>query len=117
MQKLGHKLVFGMLPLVLFMILGYLAPEYALGGHLTVKADVYSYGILTLEVVSGRTWANADHGDALKLLAEWAWELYQEEKLLDLVDPQLEEFPEKEVLRYMKVALFCTQAAASRRPV
>ncbi|XP_047946808.1 putative serine/threonine-protein kinase [Salvia hispanica] len=96
---------------------GYLAPEYALGGRLTVKADVYSYGILTLEVVSGRTWENADHGGAQKLLAEWAWELYQEAKLLDLVDPELEEFPEKEVLRYVKVALFCTQAAASRRPL
>ncbi|XP_057794937.1 putative serine/threonine-protein kinase [Salvia miltiorrhiza] len=96
---------------------GYLAPEYALGGHLTVKADVYSYGILTLEIVSGRTWANADHGGVQKLLAEWAWELYQEEKLLDLVDPELEEFPENEVLRYVKVALFCTQAAASRRPL
>lgn len=56
---------------------GYLAPEYALGGHLTVKADVYSYGILTLEVVSGRTWANADHGGAQKLLAEWVRHTFQ----------------------------------------
>lgn len=46
-----------------------------------------------------------------------AWELYQEGKLLDLVDPVLEEFPKDEVLRYTKVALFCTQAAASRRPL
>ncbi|KAK6133387.1 hypothetical protein DH2020_032851 [Rehmannia glutinosa] len=46
-----------------------------------------------------------------------AWELHEEGKLLDLVDPELEEFPKDEVLRYMKVALFCTQANASRRPV
>lgn len=36
---------------------------------------------------------------------------------MELIDPELEEFPEQEVLRYMKVALFCTQANASRRPL
>lgn len=56
---------------------GYLAPEYALGGHLTMKADVYSYGILTLEVVSGRNWANADHGGEQKLLAECVRDSFQ----------------------------------------
>ncbi|KAL3820554.1 hypothetical protein ACJIZ3_006459 [Penstemon smallii] len=96
---------------------GYLAPEYVLGGQLTMKADVYSFGVLTLEVVSGRSSAYTNYGGAYKLLVEWAWELYEAEKLLDLVDPQLEEFPENEVLRYMKVALFCTQATASRRPL
>lgn len=96
---------------------GYLAPEYALGGHLTMKADVYSYGVLTLEVVSGRSWDTVDHGGIQKLLVEWAWELYEEGRLLDLVDPELKEYPKKEVLRYMKVALFCTQATASRRPL
>lgn len=55
--------------------------------------------------------------DACLLFASQAWELYREEKLLELVDPELTEFPEEEVLRYMKVALFCTQANASRRPV
>lgn len=56
---------------------GYLAPEYALGGRLTMKADVYSYGVLTLEVVSGRTWANANHGGDQKLLAEWVCDSLQ----------------------------------------
>ncbi|KAF5728922.1 LRR receptor-like serine/threonine-protein kinase [Tripterygium wilfordii] len=46
-----------------------------------------------------------------------AWELHKEGKLLDLVDPDIGEFPEEEVTRYMKVAFFCTQAAASRRPL
>jgi len=36
---------------------------------------------------------------------------------LELVDPEMGEFPEEEVLRYMKVAFFCTQAAANRRPM
>lgn len=96
---------------------GYLAPEYVLGGHLTMKADVYSFGVLTLEVVSGRSSGKTNYGGGQKLLVEWAWELHEEGKLLDLVDPELEEFPKDEVVRYMKVALFCTQATASRRPL
>lgn len=42
-----------------------------------MKADVYSYGVLTLEVVSGRTWANANHGGDQKLLAEWVRDPFQ----------------------------------------
>jgi hypothetical protein len=42
--------------------------------------------------------------------------LYQEDRLKELVDDTLEEYPEEQVLRYMKVALFCTQASAMRRP-
>lgn len=96
---------------------GYLAPEYALGGQLTMKADVYSFGVLVLEVISGRSSSKAKWGGMQKLLLEWTWELYEEGRLLELVDPELQEFPKEEVTRYMKVALFCTQAAANRRPM
>ncbi|KAF8409295.1 hypothetical protein HHK36_005369 [Tetracentron sinense] len=95
---------------------GYLAPEYVLGGQLTKKADVYSFGVLILEIVSGRSSVKATWGGMEKLLLEWTWQLYEEGKLLELVDTELEEYPEEEVLRYIRVALFCTQAAASRRP-
>lgn len=98
---------------------GYLAPEYALGGQLTMKADVYSFGVLILEIVSGRSSAKENWGGTEKFLFEWAWELYQENRLMELVDPELkvEGFPEEEILRYMKVAFFCSQATASRRPL
>lgn len=46
-----------------------------------------------------------------------AWQLHQEGKLLELVDPEMGGFPAEEAIRYMKVAFFCTQAAASRRPM
>ncbi|XP_030467805.2 cold-responsive protein kinase 1-like [Syzygium oleosum] len=96
---------------------GYLAPEYAFGGQLTPKADVYSFGIVVLEIISGRNSAKADWRGSEKFLLEQAWELYEKGALLELVDPDLEEFPEDEVIRYIKVAFFCTQAAASRRPL
>ncbi|XP_022721011.1 cold-responsive protein kinase 1-like [Durio zibethinus] len=96
---------------------GYLAPEYALGGQLTMKADVYSYGVLVLEIISGRNSSKANLGGMDKFLLAWAWQLYEEGKFLELVDPELGEFPEEAVLRYIKVAFFCTQAAANRRPL
>ncbi|KAJ0082608.1 hypothetical protein Patl1_10790 [Pistacia atlantica] len=46
-----------------------------------------------------------------------AWQLHEEGRLLELVDSEMEEFPPEDVIRYMKVAFFCTQAAASRRPL
>ncbi|GMJ14668.1 hypothetical protein like AT3G09010 [Hibiscus trionum] len=96
---------------------GYLAPEYALGGQLTMKADVYSFGVLVLEIISGRSSSKTNCGGTEMLLLGWAWQLYEEGKLIELVDPELGEFPEEEVIRYMKVAFFCTQAAANRRPL
>ncbi|KAG6754842.1 hypothetical protein POTOM_040640 [Populus tomentosa] len=96
---------------------GYLAPEYALGGQLTMKADVYSFGVLILEIVSGRSSAKPRWGGTQKLLLEWAWQLHEEGKHLELVDPEMGEFPEEEVIRYIKVAFFCTQSAANRRPI
>ncbi|KAI3994836.1 hypothetical protein MKX01_037387 [Papaver californicum] len=95
---------------------GYLAPEYARGGQLTKMADIYSYGVLVIELVSGRSSSKQNWGEMQKFLLEWTWQLYEEGKLVELVDPELIEFPEDEVVRYIKVALFCTQAAATRRP-
>ncbi|XP_031114475.1 cold-responsive protein kinase 1-like [Ipomoea triloba] len=96
---------------------GYLAPEYVIGGQLTLKADVYSFGVLILEVISARSSSSINWGGQQKLLLERAWELYEGGNLLELVDSELGQYPEKEVLKYMKVALFCTQANASRRPM
>lgn len=96
---------------------GYLAPEYVLGGQLTLKADVYSFGVLLLETISGRSSSASSWGAMPKVLLEWAWELYGEGKLLELVDPDLKTYTEEEVIKYIKVAFFCTQATANRRPM
>ncbi|CAO2842656.1 unnamed protein product [Amaranthus hypochondriacus] len=96
---------------------GYLAPEYAMGGHLTMKADVYSFGVLMLEVISGQSSSKSNWGGENKLLLEWAWQLYEEGRLLELVDTEMEEYPEDKALRFIKVAFFCTQASAHRRPL
>ncbi|KAJ8533766.1 hypothetical protein K7X08_007090 [Anisodus acutangulus] len=95
--------------------IGYLAPEYALLGQLTKKADVYSFGVV-LEIISSRSSSNAAFREDLLILVEWAWKLREEGRLRDLVDPELTEYPEAEVLRFIKVALFCIQSAYNQRP-
>ncbi|KAJ1437413.1 Serine/threonine-protein kinase, active site [Sesbania bispinosa] len=96
--------------------MGYLAPEYALLGQLTKKADVYSFGILMLEIISGKSSSKAAFGDNILVLVEWAWKLHEENRLLEIVDSELTEYDESEVYRFLVVALFCTQSAAQHRP-
>lgn len=94
---------------------GYLAPEYAWHGQLTKKADIYSFGVLVLEIVSGTSSSRSILMDD-KILLEKAWDLYEAKRLKELVDPALVDCPDEEAIRYIMVALFCLQAAAARRP-
>ncbi|EEC74913.1 hypothetical protein OsI_10854 [Oryza sativa Indica Group] len=96
--------------------MGYLAPEYALLGQLTKKADIYSFGVLVLEVISGESSSKSTWGQDMNVLVEWTWKLREQGRLLEIVDPELEEYPEEEMLRFIKVALVCTQATSQQRP-
>ncbi|XP_062096597.1 probable LRR receptor-like serine/threonine-protein kinase At1g56140 isoform X2 [Humulus lupulus] len=96
--------------------IGYLAPEYALRGHLTEKADVFAFGVLALEIFSGRpNFCNGLENEKIFLL-DWAWTLYEMNQSLELVDPTLTEFDENEATRLIRVALLCTQASLWLRP-
>ncbi|KAF3784931.1 Inactive protein kinase [Nymphaea thermarum] len=95
---------------------GYLAPEYAMRGHLTEKADVYGFGVLALEIISGRPNADTSLDQKEIYLLEWAWHLHENNSHLKLVDPTLTVYDEEEVLRVIRVALLCTQASPSLRP-
>lgn len=65
------------------MYRGYLAPEYALFGQLTKKADVYSFGVLILEIISGRSSSKAAFGVDLLVLVEWVGLYFQLDVLQD----------------------------------
>ncbi|GMI65533.1 hypothetical protein like AT1G56130 [Hibiscus trionum] len=96
--------------------IGYLAPEYAMLGHLTEKADVFGFGVLILEITSGRPNSyNTIENDRVYLL-EWVWTLLENNQLLSLLDPTLTEFDKNEALRVIGVALLCTQSSPSMRP-
>ncbi|KAG6500487.1 hypothetical protein ZIOFF_040332 [Zingiber officinale] len=95
--------------------IGYLAPEYALRGHLTEKADVFAFGVLALEVVSGRP--NSDRLDHETVyLLEWVWNLLENNQKIEVVDRSLTSFDEEEINRVIGVALLCTQASPVHRP-
>ncbi|CAN1249005.1 Cold-responsive protein kinase 1 [Linum perenne] len=96
---------------------GYLAPEYAILGQLTRKADIYSFGVLLLEIVSGRPnkerrWLPEDHN-----LVEMAWQLHGKRKLESLVDTYLNgDYDSEEACRFLKIGLLCTQEKTKLRP-
>lgn len=99
--------------------IGYMAPEYALWGYLSYKADVYSFGVLLLEIVSGKNNNNfmPDDGNCVCLL-DWACHLEQNGKLTNLVDERLgSNFDKVEVERVVKVAILCTNGSPSMRPM
>ncbi|KAH9618208.1 hypothetical protein KSS87_010874 [Heliosperma pusillum] len=98
--------------------IGYMAPEYALWGYLTYKADVYSFGVLTLEIVAGRSNTKFRPDDNYFCLLDWAFALQQQKgNLMDLVDPRMgSNYNKDEVLRMIKVALLCTNPSPTVRP-
>ncbi|CAN7078555.1 unnamed protein product [Brassica oleracea var. botrytis] len=96
--------------------IGYLAPEYAMRGHLTEKADVYAFGIVALELVSGRKNTNVNLDSEKKYLLQWAWNLHQDGREAELIDQDLTEFNMEEVKRVIGIALLCTYSSHSLRP-
>ncbi|XP_010478344.1 PREDICTED: probable LRR receptor-like serine/threonine-protein kinase RFK1 [Camelina sativa] len=98
--------------------IGYMAPEYALWGYLSFKADVYSFGVLVLEIVAGITNSNfMAAGDSVCLL-EWANECLESGHLMQVVDERLRpEVDKNEAETVIKVALVCTSASPTDRPI
>ncbi|XP_047157446.1 cold-responsive protein kinase 1-like [Vigna umbellata] len=98
--------------------LGYTAPEYAIRGELSEKADIYSFGVLLLEIICCRK--NTDHTlpSEMQYLPEYAWKLYENARILDIVDPKLQEhgLVEKDVMQAIHVAFLCLQPDAHLRP-
>ncbi|XP_037493664.1 probable LRR receptor-like serine/threonine-protein kinase At1g56140 [Jatropha curcas] len=85
-------------------------------GHLTEKADVFAFGVVALEVVSGRPNSDSSLEEEKIYLLEWAWHLHENNREAELVDSRLSEFSEEEVKRLIGVALLCTQTSPNLRP-
>ncbi|KAG2626550.1 receptor-like serine/threonine-protein kinase SD1-8 isoform X2 [Panicum virgatum] len=97
---------------------GYMAPEYAMDGVFSVKSDVFSFGVIMLEIIAGkRNRGVYSYSGHLNLLAH-AWSLLNEGKGQDLVDENLNgSFDSDEVHKCLKVGLLCVQENPDDRPL
>ncbi|XP_022722442.1 PTI1-like tyrosine-protein kinase 3 isoform X2 [Durio zibethinus] len=96
---------------------GYHAPEYAMTGQLTQKSDVYSYGVVLLELLTGRKPVDHTMPRGQQSLVTWATPRLSEDKVKQCVDPKLKgEYPPKGVAKLAAVAALCVQYEAEFRP-
>ncbi|NP_001237891.1 serine/threonine kinase-like protein precursor [Glycine max] len=96
---------------------GYMSPEYAMHGHFSVKSDVFSFGVLVLEIVSGKKntdFYQSNHADDL---LSHAWKNWTEKTPLEFLDPTLRgSYSRNEVNRCIHIGLLCVQENPSDRP-
>ncbi|XP_058073018.1 receptor-like serine/threonine-protein kinase SD1-6 isoform X7 [Magnolia sinica] len=96
---------------------GYMSPEYAMDGLFSVKSDVFSFGVLLLEIINGKRNNSYFSDDPSQNLIRYAWELWNEGRCLELVDSwMLSSCPTNELQRCIQVGLLCVQENAKDRP-
>ncbi|GLU14531.1 hypothetical protein SLE2022_310930 [Rubroshorea leprosula] len=96
---------------------GYMSPEYAFHGLVSIKTDVFSFGVLLLELVSGRKNTSRYHPEHPLNLSGYVWQLWNEDRALELIDPSMDEFcPHDQILRCIHIGLLCVQDHAIDRP-
>ncbi|CAI0549964.1 unnamed protein product [Linum tenue] len=96
---------------------GYLAPEVLETGKSTKSSDVFSFGVVALQIVSGKLAYVINNSAQRRHIVEWAWALYGEGHVEAVVDPKLNGvFVEEQVRRLLEVGLHCAHPDPSRRP-
>ena len=97
--------------------LGYLAPEYAMLGKASESCDVYSFGILLLELATGKKPLEKLSATVKRTITDWAQPLACERKFSELADPKLNgKYNEEDLKRVVFVSLLCAQNQPERRP-
>ncbi|KAM4101971.1 hypothetical protein ACB094_05G187000 [Castanea mollissima] len=95
---------------------GYMAPEYAMHGQFSVKSDVFSFGVLVLEIVSGQRTNCFRTGENVEDLLSYAWKNWREGTASHIVDPTLRHNPITEIMRCIHIGLLCIQESVTDRP-
>ncbi|MFS7889196.1 putative protein kinase RLK-Pelle-DLSV family [Helianthus anomalus] len=98
---------------------GYMAPEYVMHGHFSVKSDVFSFGVLVLEIITGQEKNRFQNRDIRKDLLSFAWESWRNGTTLDIIDPTLkttESTLSHDIFRSIHIGLLCVQESVINRP-
>ncbi|KAF7848282.1 hypothetical protein BT93_L2134 [Corymbia citriodora subsp. variegata] len=94
---------------------GYMAPEYLVRGQLTERTDVYAFGVLVLEILSGKK--NSTYTLGSRSVLQSVWKHFKSNNLAACIDPALQgEFPVLEASNVIQIGLLCSQASVDLRP-
>ncbi|XP_009409691.2 probable serine/threonine-protein kinase PBL7 isoform X2 [Musa acuminata AAA Group] len=119
LAKLGSEIAGGHVSKRVLGTQGYVASEYALTGNLTTKSDVYSYGVVLLELLTGRVPVDMTRPPGEGVLVSWALPLLSDrENIVQIMDPALEgQYSVKDAVQVAAIAAMCVQAEADYRPL
>ncbi|KAM4106089.1 hypothetical protein ACB094_04G041100 [Castanea mollissima] len=95
---------------------GYMSPEYAMHGQFSVKSDVFSFGVLVLEIISGQKNNSFRNGENIEDLLSYAWKNWKQGIISNLVDPTLKAGSTTEIMRCIHIGLLCVQENVADRP-
>ncbi|KFK28890.1 hypothetical protein AALP_AA7G061400 [Arabis alpina] len=97
---------------------GYMSPEYAMYGYFSMKSDIYSFGVLVLEIISGKKNSSLSHmDDSGGNLVTYTWRLWSNGSPLELSDPSFQDnYLVNDITRCIHIALLCVQEEAEDRP-
>ncbi|KAL3740529.1 hypothetical protein ACJRO7_021761 [Eucalyptus globulus] len=95
---------------------GYMAPEYAMHGTFSMKSDVFSFGVLVLEIVSGQRNTLFCMGDNMEVLISYIWKNWREGSLSNIIDPSIISGSSIEIVRCIHIGLLCVQENMISRP-
>ncbi|KAL6616186.1 hypothetical protein ACP70R_038456 [Stipagrostis hirtigluma subsp. patula] len=97
---------------------GYMSPEYAMDGVFSMKSDIYSFGVLVLEIISGKRNRGFYEADLDLNLLRYSWMFWKEGRSVELLDKVMDgSFNYSEVLRCIQVALLCVEVQPKNRPL
>ncbi|KAL9994237.1 putative protein kinase RLK-Pelle-DLSV family [Helianthus debilis subsp. tardiflorus] len=96
---------------------GYMAPEYVMHGHFSIKLDVFSFGVLVLEIITGQSNQDFQQEDGVYLLS-YAWKSWRDGTLANIIHPVLLKGPNSlnDIFRSVHIALLCVQKNSIDRP-